>query len=90
MEFRKNTDTPEQFLNKTVNKKENYSIDSAQISHDLRMLLLQHEGFFYSKEYFEGTSIIIDTILYSPDFNKLAILVITKNSLTPEIPAHCF
>jgi hypothetical protein len=80
MEFRKNTDTPYGFINKKVNKKENYSQDSLKVSFELKKLLLKHDDFFYSKEYFEGTYIIIDTILYSSDLNKLAILVITKNS----------
>lgn len=79
MEFRKNTGTPQAFLNQTVNKKEDYTKDSLAISKDLKAQLLQHEYFFYSKEYFEGTEIIIDTILYSPDFNQLAILFLTKN-----------
>ena len=79
MEFRENTDTPDQFLNKTVNKKEDYTKDSLALSTKLKDLLLQHQDFFYSKEYFEGTDIIIDTIIYSPDFDKLAILILTKN-----------
>ena len=85
MEFRKNTDTPDQFLNKTVAKKEDYTKDSLTISTKLKALLLQHEDFFYSKEYFEGTDIIIDTILYSPDFNKLAVLVLTKNPTSRQL-----
>jgi hypothetical protein len=85
MEFRKNTDTPEKFLNRTANKKADYSKDSLRISQDLKTLLLQHEDFFYSKEYFEGTDIIIDTIIYSPDFNKLAILFITKNPTSRQL-----
>lgn len=85
MEFRKNTDTPEQFLNRTTNKKADYSKGSLRISQYLKTLLLQHEDFFYSKEYFEGTGIIIDTILYSPDFNKLAVLFITKNPTSRQL-----
>ncbi len=85
MEFRKNTDTLDQFLNNAANKRENYSKDSLQISHNLKKILLQHEDFFYSKEYFEGTLIIIDTIIYSPDFNKLAILFITKNPTSRQL-----
>jgi hypothetical protein len=85
MEFRKNTDTPDQFINQTVNKEEDYSKDSLKISHDLKELLLQHEGFFYSQEYFEGTVIIIDTIIYSPDLNKLAILFMTKNPTSRQL-----
>lgn len=79
MEFRKNTDTPSQFLSKTSARQEDYTKDSSTISHNLKTLLLKHEDFFYSKEYFDGTDIIIDTIIYSPDFHKLAILFITKN-----------
>ena len=78
-EFRKNTDTPDQFLNKTVIKKEDYTKDSLTLLAKFKALLLQQEDFFNSEEYFEGTDIIIDTILYSPDFNKLAVLVLTKN-----------
>ena len=38
MEFRKNTDTPGQFLNKTVAKKEDYSKDSLTIFAKLKDL----------------------------------------------------
>ena len=85
MEFRKNTDTPDQFLNKTAVKKEDYTKDSLTISTKLKELLLQHEDFFYSKEYFEGTEIIIDTILYSPDLKKLAVLFLTKNPTSRQL-----
>jgi len=87
MEFRKNTDTPEQFLSKTLNKKDNYTKDSLLIAVELKNLLLrhEHEDFFYSKEYFDGTDIIVDTILYSPDFNKLAILFLTKNPTSRQL-----
>ena len=85
MEFRKNTDTPDQFLNKTVVKKEDYTKDSLTISNKFKELLLQHEDFFYSKEYFEGTDIIIDTIVYSTDINKLAVLVLTKNPTSRQL-----
>ena len=85
MEFRKNTDTPDQFLNKTEVKKEDYTKDSLTISTKFKELLLKHEDFFYSKEYFEGTEIIIDTILYSPDLKKLAVLVLTKNPTSRQL-----
>jgi len=85
MEFRKNTDTPDQFLNKTVVKNEDYTKDSLTISTKFKELLVQHEDFFYSKEYFEGTEIIIDTILYSPDLKKLAVLVLTKNPTSKQL-----
>lgn len=85
MAFRKNTDTPVQFLNKTVTKREDYIKDSLKISAQLKALLLQHEDFFNSSEYFEGTDIIIDTIIYSPDFNKLGVLVLTKNPTSRQL-----
>lgn len=85
MEFRKNTDTPDEFLNKTSNKKGDYAKDSALISQELKQFLLRHEDFFYSKEYFDGTDIIIDTIVYSPDLNKVGILIITKNPTSRQL-----
>lgn len=85
MEFRKNTDTLDQFLSKTIVKREDYAKDSLTLSRKFKELLLQHEDFFYSKEYFEGTEIIIDTILYSPDLKKLAVLVLTKNPTSRQI-----
>ena len=42
-------------------------------------LLSNHEQSFYIKDYFDSTQIMIDSILYSTDFNKLAVFVITKN-----------
>ena len=71
--------TPKEFLNHTVIKKEDYSKDSITILKQLNVLLLKHEDFFHNKAYFDSTQLIIDSILYSPDFNKLAVFVITKN-----------
>lgn len=85
MELRNNTDTPDKFINRTVVKKENYTKDSLTISTKLKKLLLQHEDFFHSREYFEGTDIIIDTIIYSPDLNKFAVLVLTKNPASRQL-----
>lgn len=85
MEFRSNTDTPEQFLNKTTVSRLQYEKDKALVASELKTLLLQHRGFFESSAYFEGTDIIIDTIVYSPDLGKVGILFLTKNpeSLQP-------
>jgi len=78
-EFRKNTDTPYEFMSHVTIKKENYTKDSVEVLRQLRNILAKHEDFFYSKAYFDSTELIIDSILYSPDFNRLAVLVITKN-----------
>jgi hypothetical protein len=79
LELRKNTDTPKEFLSNVKTSEENYVNDSIEILGQLKGLLTRHEDFFYSKAYFDSTRLIIDTILYNPDFNKLAALVITKN-----------
>jgi hypothetical protein len=85
MDFRRSTDTEDQFLNKTVIKKEDYTRDSLLIVLGLKQLLLRQQGFFYSKEYYEGTNIMIDTILHSPDLHKLATLILTKNSTSRQL-----
>ena len=86
-DIRQVTDTPKQFWNKTSINKNEYIKDSLLLLAKLRDLLLRHGNgdFFYSKEYFEGTDIIIDTIVYSPDFTKMGILVITKNPTSRQL-----
>ena len=79
LEFRKNTDTPKEFLSHTLIKKGDYSKDSIEVLKQLTYLLHKHQESFFLKDYFDSTLLIIDTILYSPNFNKLAIFVITKN-----------
>lgn len=79
MEFRKNTDTPKAYLSIVKASAEKYSKDSVYTLSLLRLMLSKHEGFFYSTDYFDSTQIIIDTIAYGKDLNKLAVFVITKN-----------
>lgn len=71
--------TPVEFLNRTTNNTTNYTKDSVAIVGQLKGSIARHEGFFYSKEYFDSTQIIADTILYAPGFNKLAVFVMAKN-----------
>jgi hypothetical protein len=79
LEFRRNTDTPEEYVSHILINKEQYRKDKQQIQHTMKTFVTNHEGFFHSDEYFDSTEIIIDTILYNAEFNKLAILLITKN-----------
>ena len=79
MEFRKNSDTPKEFLSHIKIKKEDYSKDSTNLLKRLQYLLNNHEQSFYIKDYFDSTQLIIDSILYSPNFNKLAVFTIAKN-----------
>jgi hypothetical protein len=79
LEFRKNTDTPKEFLNHAVNGSSGYTKDSIEVIRQLKNLLLNHKGSFHSPDYFDYTELIIDSLLYSPDLNKLAVFVIAKN-----------
>lgn len=71
--------TPKEFLNHAVINKEDYNKDSLEIISQLKVSLLNHEDFFNNKAYFDSTQLIIDSIIYSPGFNKLAVFVMTKN-----------
>lgn len=77
--------TPKEFLNHTVIKKGDYIKDSVEIIKQLKNSLLNHEDFFHNKAYFDSTQLIIDSIIYSPDFNKLAVFVITKNPVRRQL-----
>jgi hypothetical protein len=72
-------DTPKEFLSHAIIDELKYKSDSCEITKLLRVLLRNHEGFFYSKAYFDSTELIIDSVVYSPDLNRFAVLVITKN-----------
>ena len=85
LDFRKNTDTSDKFLNHTNISLNEYNKDKSELINQFKNLVIKHVDFFYSKEYFEGTEIIIDTILYSPKFDKLAILIITKNPTSRQL-----
>jgi hypothetical protein len=85
LEFRKNTDTPDKFVNRTNISINDYNKDKFKLISQFKDLTIKHVDFFYSKEYFEGTEIIIDTILYSPKYDKLAILIITKNPTSRQL-----
>ena len=67
-------------INSVINK-EVYKKDSVQIVKQLEVFLKGHKNFFFSKEYYDSTQLLIDSIIYSPELNKLAIFVITKNPI---------
>ncbi len=77
--FSKNSDTPKEFLSNVKLETNDYTNDSINILKQLKSLLKNHQQSFYDKNYFDSTRLIIDTILFSPSFNRLAVLVITKN-----------
>lgn len=62
-----------------------YERDKKLILKNIKVLVNHHIGFFVSKEYNDSTQIIIDTVVYSPDFKKFATLIITKNSTSQQL-----
>jgi len=79
MTFIGNKDTPDKYLSHIIVKKDKYIKDSLKISKQLKYFLEHHQYSFHNKNYYSGTQLSLDTILYSPDFNKLALFVIAKN-----------
>lgn len=77
--------TPKEFLNHTIIRQEDYTKDSVEVIKQLKAFLIRHEDFFYNKAYFDSTQLIIDSIIYSPNFNKLAVFVITKNPTSRQL-----
>lgn len=85
LEFQKNTDTPEEYLSHVQVSKSNYSRDSIKILSQLIFLLHNHDQSFYLKYYSDSTELIIDSILYSPGLNRLAVIVFAKNPLDKQV-----
>lgn len=79
LSFHKNTDTPKGFLNYSTIKKEDYTKDSTKLIQIFNSTLEKREGFFNNKMYFDSTKLIIDTIIYNQEFDKMAIFLIVAN-----------
>lgn len=56
-----------------------YTEDSTRIISQLSGDLKNGRDFFSSREYFDSTQIIIDTIIYDPKCSKLAVFMMVKN-----------
>ncbi|MGC4128048.1 MAG: hypothetical protein QM564_00500 [Bergeyella sp.] len=84
-EFKFYKETPKEYVNNTIINKEKYSSDSANIVLQIQGFVKSHQESFYSKEYDESTQIIVDTILYSPDYKKIAIIIIAKNPTNKQL-----
>jgi hypothetical protein len=80
MTFNGNSDTPTQYVNKTTRNHVDYKIDQEKLLVQFSELLNKRMEFFSNSSYSDSTTqIIIDTIIYSPDFNRLGVLIIAKN-----------
>lgn len=77
--------TPNEYLNHTIISAENYTADSVQISKQLKSYVLAYRDFFNNSAYCDSTELIIDSILYSPGFNKIAAFLITKNPVDRQL-----
>lgn len=71
--------TPEEFLNNSRISSADYSEDSTELLLELKKMLNNHEASFHSKEYDDATVLIIDTIIYNENFDRLGVFVISKN-----------
>jgi hypothetical protein len=83
--FGRTTSTPKQFLNRAYPGDDKYQKDKIEIVNKLKKDLLDSEDFFDNSAYFDGTEILVDTIVYSPDFAKLGIIVLTKNPTSRQL-----
>jgi hypothetical protein len=84
-EFKFYKETPKEYVNNTVVNKKNYSSDSSNIVLQLQGFVKNHQESFFSKEYDQSTQIIVDTIVYSPDYKKIATFIIAKNSTNKQL-----
>jgi hypothetical protein len=73
--------TPKAYLNKSKPSDAVYRQDTVALRGQLLKRLAAQQGFFQNSAYDSSTDLLINTVLYSPDFNKAAVLVMTKNPL---------
>ncbi|MEY8761856.1 hypothetical protein [Chryseobacterium tongliaoense] len=78
-DFRLFKNTPEKYRSETQVTSQKYTSDSLKLVNQMHSLIKEHKESFYSGEYDNSTQIIIDTIMYSSDFNRITFFVITKN-----------
>lgn len=77
--------TPDAYLNKSKPEEAVYRRDTSILKARLLQLLTIHQGFFGNSAYDSSTQVLVDTVVYSPDFNKAAILVMTKNPASRQL-----
>ncbi len=79
LEFRRDTDTPENFLNYVQVTHQEYYRDSVIVINELKVLLKNRKDFFQNSAYFDSTQLIVDSILYNQALDKVAVFVLAKN-----------
>jgi hypothetical protein len=84
-------DTSKEFLNHATIKREAYTKDSIELIQQLETYLIEKKDFFHNSAYSNSTQLIVDSIIYSPDFNKLAVFLIIKNAVHKQlIPSRTY
>jgi len=77
--------TSGEFVSKVVTDSSSYLRDKRILSARLETLLNENGQSFYSKEYSRGAQVYIDTILYAPSHNQIALFAITKNPTSRQL-----
>lgn len=86
MSFKRNLDTPLQFKSEVKKRAEEYNLDEKLLQMEFSQLLKERNGFFHNSSFSDSTTqIIIDTIVYSPDFKKMGVLIIAKNPTSRQL-----
>lgn len=70
--------TPKEFVSKVKVPENIYSKDSIELIELIKEEIKEHKGAYYAKSYDEYTKVIIDSIIYSPNYNKLFFFAINK------------
>lgn len=70
--------TPKEYISKVNIPKEIYTKDSLVLVNSIKKDITEHKGGYYSNAFDSETKIIIDTIMYSPNNERLFFFVITK------------
>ncbi len=84
------SNTEEKFRNNIVVNKDVYSLDSIKLLEQLKLFLRNHNGSFSSKEYFDSKELSIDTILYAPNFKRIAIFIVAKTPINRRLYKSSF
>jgi hypothetical protein len=70
--------TPKEFVSKVKVPENIYSKDSIKLVELVKEEIKEHKGAYYAKFYDKHTEIIIDSIIYSPNHNKLFFFIINR------------
>ena len=73
------TETPQEFVNNVVVDSLIYLKDRAAILDSLYMKMKMHQESFTNPEYYDSTKLSVDTIIYDPSLNKVAVFVVARN-----------